>query len=206
MRSSPTATPLAGNLLNETAMFFAITVMVTFVLALVLFLATLAVGRTRLSRQARLSLLGTSLLLATAPGIAWAWTRANAPPALNREEQLLAENYKGKYGGLTIYHSFGDGKSKYNAPDILEAGGYIRDVTYTPDGEHVDSFWIHTLQGKRLKFLIRPEIVPMNEALWNVEHFQVYSQCHCMVALHFTKQPAGNVVIILFAVEQPPLE
>lgn len=100
-----------------------------------------------------------------------------------------------------MYHSFGEGKSKYNAPDILEAGGFIRDVTYTSDGTAVESFWIHTLQGKRFKFLIRPEIVPINTEIWDVEHFQVYSLCRCMVALHFTKQPFGNVAIILFAVE-----
>lgn len=205
MGASLPATRLRQQPLRETAMIFTIAVVMALVVASLLLLAIFWGGRRRLSRRSKLLLLGIAFLLAMAPGIAWAWSQASTP-ALNRQEQVLAVNYRGKYGGLTIHHSFGSGKSRYNAPDILEAGGYIRDVTYTPDGMHVDSFFIHTLQGKKFKFLVRPEIVPMNEELWNVEHFQVYSQCHCMVALHFTIQPVGNVVIILFAVEQPPLE
>jgi hypothetical protein len=163
-------------------------------------------ARLRLSRTTRLFLFGLALAATLAPGIAWAWAMAIAPPPLSRAEQILAENYRGKYGGLTIYHTFGSGKSKYNPPDILEAGGFIRDVLYTPDSAQVESFWLLTLQGKRFKFLVRPEIVPINSALWNVERFQVYSRCRCLVALHFTQQPAGNVAIILFAVEQVELE
>ncbi|MBI4312084.1 MAG: hypothetical protein HY681_09915 [Chloroflexi bacterium] len=181
-------------------------VIAAFALGILLGAVALWSARFPLRRPIRLLLLAAALLATTAPGVAWAWARTNAPPPLSRAEQILAEVYRGKYGGLTIHHSFGEGKSIYNPPDILEAGGFIRDVRLTPVGSQIDSFSLLTLQGKRLQFLVRPEIVPINSDLWNVEHFLIYSQCRCMVALHFTQQPVGNVVIIVFAVEQKELE
>ena len=42
------------------------------------------------------------------------------------EEKVLSNYYNSPWGGLTIPHRFGPGKSTKNPPDILEAGGYIR--------------------------------------------------------------------------------
>ncbi|MBI4202149.1 MAG: hypothetical protein HY532_03420 [Chloroflexi bacterium] len=160
----------------------------------------------RFPRAGRLTLLFLALLLVVGPWPLWAWQQATAAPTLSLADQYQAWYYSGKYGGLTLYHTFGLGKSSYNPPDELEAGGYLRDVVFTPDGSAVESFWLHTLQGKKFKFLVRPEIVPLNYETWGVEAYQVYSQCRCLVAIHFTQQPVGNVAISFFPVESMELE
>jgi hypothetical protein len=112
-------------------------------------------------------------------------------------DELLADAYSGEYGGLVTPHHFGQGKTVTNPPDILEAGGYIVDLTYTADGQHVDFITLQTLRGKRFDLLVRPEIVPVN---WNLWELQVYLDCHCMVAIHFTERDIGKVAIVLFEV------
>lgn len=167
--------------------------------------AAFAGGRRGWPRPLLLVLSSLSVLLFIGPGLAWGWHDPLAGPrGWTTEERHLASSYNGVYGGLTIPHGFGPGKTGHNPPDILEAGGYIRELEPSPDGSGVESFALYTLQGERFRFLVRPEIVPINSDFWDVHRFKLYSQCRCLVALHFTKQPVGNVAIVLFAVEAVP--
>ena len=159
------------------------------------------------SRKSLVALFALAFGFLLAPGIAWSWSNPlSNQTRLTYSEQFLFQTYNGKYGGLTIPHRFGPTKSKLNPPDILEAGGYIREVQVSPDGTNVVSFALYTLHGQRLEFLVRPDIVPINEDLWNVERFRAYSRCVCLVAIHFTQQSIGKVPIILFAVEDESTE
>jgi len=171
-------------------------------------LAAVFIGARRdWSRKLLVSLFALAFAFFLAPGIAWSLSNPLSPQTrLTYSERFLFQTYNGQFGGLTIPHRFGPGKSKLNPPDILEAGGYIREVQVSPDRTSVTSFALYTLHGQRLEFLVRPDIVPINEDLWDVERFQAYSRCVCLVAIHFTQQSVGNVPIILFAVEDESQE
>tara|TARA_B100000700_G_scaffold228418_1_gene252329 strand:+ start:252 stop:758 length:507 start_codon:yes stop_codon:yes gene_type:complete len=125
------------------------------------------------------------------------------------EEKVLSNYYNSPWGGLTISHRFGPGKSTENPPDILEAGGYIRKLQYNKDGS-VASFTLHTLQNKKFEFFIRPEIVPLYEdGVDSVVEFEAYSKCDCLIALHFTKlyeSDYGLIPIVMFPVVNAELE
>ena len=125
------------------------------------------------------------------------------------EEKVISNYYNSPWGGLTIPHRFGAGKSSSNPSDILEAGGYIRKLKYNKDGS-VASFRLHTLQNKKFDFQIRPEIVPLYEdGVDSVEEFVAYSNCDCLIALHFTKMyesQYGFVPIVMFPVVNAELE
>ena len=125
------------------------------------------------------------------------------------EEKVLANYYNSPWGGLTIPHRFGPGKSSTNPSDILEAGGYIRDLQYNTDGT-IASFMLHTLQNKKFEFFIRPEIVPLyKDGVSTVDEFEAYSKCDCLIALHFTKlyeSDYGFIPIVMFPVVNAELE
>jgi hypothetical protein len=142
---------------------------------------------------------GVAVMATPISGVTWSFvaTGSNGLTIMQPGDELLADAYSGEYGGLVTPHHFGQGKTVTNPPDILEAGGYIVDLTYTADGQHVDFITLQTLRGKRLDLLVRPEIVPVN---WNLWELQVYENCHCMVAIHFTEQNIGKVAIVLFEV------
>ncbi len=144
-----------------------------------------------------------AVLLLGAPGVAWGWSlghpQGDVPglvPGRWSFDEFLGDVYNGPYGGLTVNHHFGGGHA-HNPPDILEAGGYMVDLKYMPDGKTIDSFTLETLQKRRFTFLVRPEIVPVN---WEPWYFQVYRDVDHLVAIHFTKQDVGNVAIVLFEV------
>ena len=125
------------------------------------------------------------------------------------EEKVLANYYNSPWGGLTIPHRFGPGKSVKNPSDIKEAGGYIRKLKYNNDGT-IKSFTLHTLQNKKFDFFIRPDIVPLYEdGVDSVEEFEAYSRCDCLIALHFTKlfeSDYGFIPIVMFPVVNAELE
>ena len=142
---------------------------------------------------------GVAIMAVPISGAAWSFAASNGSAIIVMQpgDELLADAYSGDYGGLVIPHHFGEGKTVHNPPDILEAGGYIVDLTYTADGQRVDQFTLQTLRGKPVTLLVRPEIVPAN---WNPWEFQVYRDCNCMVAVHFTERDVGKVAIVLFEV------
>lgn len=142
---------------------------------------------------------GVTILAMAISAVAWSFAAPDDDGLvlLQPNDGILAGAYSGEYGGLITNHHFGQGKTVYNPPDILEAGGYIVDLVYTADGQRVDYFTIQTLRGKRFDFLVRPEIVPVN---WSPTVLQVYRDCNCMVAAHFTVRDIGNVAIVLFEV------
>ncbi|MCH7705987.1 MAG: hypothetical protein IIB33_02955 [Chloroflexi bacterium] len=142
---------------------------------------------------------GVAVMAMPISGVAWSFAVSddNGLIIMQPGDEFLASSYSGEYGGLVTNHHFGQGKTVHNPPDILEAGGYMVDLTYTTDGQRVDYFTMQTLRGKRFDFLIRPEIVPVNWSPWVL---QVYRDCRCMVALHFTQRDVGNVAIVLFEV------
>jgi hypothetical protein len=125
------------------------------------------------------------------------------------EEKVLSNYYNNPWGGLTIQHRFGPGKSVKNPTDILEAGGYIRKLKYNKDGS-ISSFLLYTLQNKKFTFHIKPEIVPLYEdGLDSVQEFEVYSKCDCLIALHFTnsyESTYGLIPIVMFPVMNADLE
>jgi hypothetical protein len=112
-------------------------------------------------------------------------------------EQVMADFYNSPWGGLTLPHRFGPGKSNNNPPDILEAGGNLVDLKLTPDGDQVDSLTLETLQGKKFTFLIRPAIVAFNI---DIERLRIYRDGTCFMALHFVKRDIGNIAIVMFPV------
>ena len=153
------------------------------------------------SRQKRLlaAVAGVAIMAIPISGVTWSFADSdgNGLTIMQSGDELLADAYSSEYGGLVTPHHFGQGKTVNNPPDILEAGGYMVDLTYTTDGQSVDYITLQTLHGKRFDLLIRPEVVPVN---WNSWELQVYLNCHCMVAIHFTEQDIGKVAIVLFEV------
>ena len=69
---------------------------------------------------------------------------------------------------------------------------------------------IKNILGKKFDFQIRPEIVPLYEdGVDSVDEFVAYSNCDCLIALHFTKlyeSDYGLIPIVMFPVVNAELE
>jgi hypothetical protein len=176
-------------------------IVVGLIVGLALLSVTLSTSTAGWSRRKRLlaTVAGVAIMTIPISGVTWSFAAydGNGLTLMQLGDEHLADAYSSEYGGLVTPHHFGQGKTVDNPPDILEAGGYMVDLTFTTDGQSVDYITLQTLHGKRFDLFIRPEIVPVN---WNTWELQVYLNCHCMVAIHFTEQDIGKVAIVLFEV------